>query len=140
MSDPTPLSHLLLEPELAGITFERLAREHADDIELDYLGRACLPRPVARRVLDDYRRQRDRLAAARAERSAEARRRSDDVAHRRRAEAIRERDRAALAVDPTLDAFTLMVGRDTEAAMDRAGERDARLRAGQSWGGTFRRT
>lgn len=99
MSDPTPLSHLLLEPELEGITFEQIAREHEADIERDYLGRACLPRPIARRVLDSYRSQRDRLAAERAERSAEARRRCDDVAQRRRAQAIRERDRAALAVD-----------------------------------------
>lgn len=140
MSDPMPLSQLLLEPELAGITFERLAREHAAEIELDWLGRKCLARPVARRVLDDYRRQRDQLAAERAERSAEVRRRSNDDAQRRRAEALRERDRAALAIDPTLDAFTVMVGADTEAAMDRAGERETRLRAGQSWGATFRRT
>lgn len=139
MSDPMPLSELLLEPELAGITFERLAREHAADIKLDYFGRKALPRHIARQVLDTYRAQQQRLAAERAERSAEARRRCDDVAQRRRAEAIRERDRAALAVDPTLSAFALMVGSDTEAAMDRAGERDARLRAGQSWGGTFRR-
>ena len=139
MSDPIPLSHLLLEPELAGITAEQLARDHAGEIELDYVGRKCLPRPVARQVLDGYRRQRDRRAAERAERSAEARRRSDEVAQRRRAEALRERDRAALAENPTLDAFALMVGSDTEAAMDRAGERDARLRAGQSWGATFRR-
>lgn len=140
MSDPTPITVLVLEPELAGITAEQLAREHEADIESDYLGRACLPRPVARRVLDDYRRQRDRLSAERAERSAEARRRSDNVAQRRQAEAIRERDRAALAVDPTLSAFELMLVRDTESAMDRAGERNARLRSGQSWGGTFRRT
>ncbi|ODQ92758.1 hypothetical protein [Mycolicibacterium holsaticum] len=50
-----------LEPELDGITAEQLAREqHSEDVEFDYLGRACLARPVARRVLDDYRRQRDR--------------------------------------------------------------------------------
>lgn len=139
MSEPMPLSQLLLEPELAGITVEQLAREHAADIKLDYFGRKALPRHIARQVLDAYRAQRQTLADQHAQRAAERRRRSDNAAQRRRAQALRERDRAALAVDPTIDAFALMVGSDTEAAMDRAGERDARLRAGQSWGGTFRR-
>lgn len=71
MSDPTPESHLVLDPELDGVTAEQLAREQHSEVEFDYLGRACLARPVARRVLDDYRRQRDRLLAERAERSAE---------------------------------------------------------------------
>lgn len=45
MSDPTPESHLVLEPELDGITADQLAREQHSEVEFDYLGRACLARP-----------------------------------------------------------------------------------------------
>lgn len=136
MSDPTPLTHIQLE---TGILVETLAVQHAEHIVLDYLDRRCLPRHIAREIIAGYHeRQRvhaEHLQELRARTGAAHRAALEDT--RARLAARAQRDAAMLAGDGSLPALAVMLAADTEAGLDRRGERDARLRRGESFGASF---
>ena len=73
MSDPIPLSVLALEKGLPPA--DVLARQYADQIVTDYVGRDCFPRDVAKQILERCRAEIAARQAREAERLAEARRR-----------------------------------------------------------------
>ena len=136
MSDPVPLSHVQLETD---IPVEQLAREHADFVVEDFLGRLCLPRQIAREVIVGHR---ERLRVHAVERQ-EYRQRSSAIAQRER-EGMRERlaargrrDAAVLAGDGSLSALQLMMSSDVERRLDARGQREARLARSESFGASY---
>lgn len=124
-----PLSELALEGLGNGTTIEQrsahLARELADDLLHDDIGRACVPRSVARELFalraEKQRRQADRSARART-----------GIADG--ATQIRERVRALQSRESLGDPLADMKRTDIESSWDRAAQHRDELAASERTG------
>ena len=134
----TTVAIALLALELDG-EVDELAAGLADHVVIDDAGCRAVPAGVARAHIAAEHARANELQARRTahrQRSAAAQQQLIESDRARRA-ALDYRDRRLLAGDPTLSALEVMIGADVEKAMTARGERDDRLRRGESFGATF---
>lgn len=122
-----------------GVDADRLAAELGEHVSRDWIGLRAIPVDVAKRyIADTHAAANARQDARDAQRAlARARHRESITATRARLAARGRRDAAMLSNDGSLPALAVMMASDVESKLDARGQREARLRRGESFGESY---